>query len=147
MKKAILFATIFSMSVIGNFIVKPAYADKSIQSDINKCVTGASAIGGYATTSGATATASGLPAVGVGVVGLGAGIMMGECIEGTTGAGSAAGDWVYNNSNPETAKQAADQLEEAKESFNNGEYLKGTSEGLKGLGTMGQGLFEGLFDR
>jgi hypothetical protein len=68
------------------------------------------------------------------------GVEIGEGIEKYTGAGSKAGDYIYQNSNRRTAGEAVDKLDAARNDWKKGNYGTAVTEGAQGAGKIFQGF-------
>jgi hypothetical protein len=74
------------------------------------------------------------------VLGAGAaGAKFGVFLEEKTGAGSKAGDWLYNNSNRKTAGEAVDNFDEASSDWKKGNYGDAVVDSAEGAGNMLKG--------
>jgi hypothetical protein len=71
--------------------------------------------------------------------GASAGAATGEAIEKYTGAGSKAGDYIYQNSNRKTAGEAVDKFDNASDSWKKGNYGDAMGNGAQGIGKMFKG--------
>lgn len=98
-------------------------------------------IGGEVAALGGVAAGTAVAGVGLAA---GVGVATGELIEHETGAGSAAGDWLYDHSNPHDAAAAADSFDQAGQDWDHGNYLDAAGDVAGGVGHMAEGLWDGL---
>jgi hypothetical protein len=133
MKKQILVGLTLSLALFG--------AAQSVRADdLNDLLTEAQTLGGAAMGTGSYAGSAGL--------GLATGIKAGRIIEHKTGAGSKAGQWLYDHSDPNAARKAADKFYDAEQDWNNGNYGDSLKHGAHGVRKMYDGLrIKPIFDK
>jgi hypothetical protein len=143
MKFRVIAVTLLSLALLGGFSSMVRAEDTPTEADIKEVVVpvgtlGAGAMGaaGGSTVVGAAAATGIGGAVAAGAAG---GIVTGIGIEHATGAGSSAGDWLYENSNRKTAGEAVDKFDEASGDWKNGNYVDAVGDGAQGVGKMFQG--------
>jgi hypothetical protein len=121
MKKQILIGLTLSLALFGS-IAKPAFADNSHGKSMPKQTN--SGFGSVIDKANKVYDA------------FETGLSVGNLIERKTGAGSASGQWLYDHSDPKTARQAADSFYEAEQSWGNGNYGDSLKHGARGVQQM-----------
>lgn len=128
MKRQLLLSAVLSLAVFGATAL-PARAGDPVDAFVSKDL--ALPTAGCATFCDPESKA----VVGAGYLGAKVGVE----IEKNTGAGSKAGDWLYNNSNRRTAEEAVKQFDNASERWNQGQPIDATLGAARGLGKMVEG--------
>lgn len=103
------------------------------------------ALSGEAATLGAGAAFGAGAAVAGGVLAAGAfGYEAGNLIEEHTHVGEHAGDFLYEHSDPQDALNAAHHFDDAGEDWDKGNYGSAIADGVEGVGSMVEGVWDAL---
>jgi hypothetical protein len=143
MKFRVIAVTLLSLTLWGSFSSIVRAEDTSTESKVETVAKGVGAAGGTVMGSYGGSTlvgaATGTGIGGAALAGAGAGVVAGIELERTTGVGSSAGDWFYENSNRKTAGEAVDKFDAAGSDWKKGNYVDAVGEGTQGVGKMVQG--------
>lgn len=144
MKSRILTGIALSMVLFVSFASTARATDTPTEAEAKELATPMGTLGGAAMGAAGGSTAVGAAgAVGIGgavSAGAAVGIVGGIGIEHATGAGSKAGDLLYENSNRKTAAEAVDKFDSARDSWNKGSYGDAAVDGAGGVGKMIEGF-------
>jgi|GEM_PF-2437373 len=144
MKSRILTGIALSLVLFASFASTARATDTPTEADAKEVAAPLGAVGGAAMGAAGGSTAIGTAgAVGIGgavSAGAAVGVMGGIGIEHATGAGSKAGDLLYENSNRKTAAEAVDRFDSANDNWNKGSYGDAVVDGAGGVGKMVEGF-------
>jgi hypothetical protein len=146
MKSRLIVPMLLSVIFLGGFASTARAVDTPTETQVKDVAVPLGGIGGAAMGAAGGSTAVGAAAAtGIGgavVAGAAAGAVLGIGIEHATGAGSKAGEWLYEHSNRKTAGEAVDSFDHAKTNWQQGEYLDAIGDGAKGIGKMVEGFID-----
>ncbi len=136
--------TLLSITLASTTQATAQSIDSPTEAAVKEVAVPSGVLGGAAMSAAGGSTAVGTAgALGIGgavTAGAAAGVGLGIGIEHTTGLGSKAGDLLYQNSDPNVAREATDKFDAASDNWKKGNYGDAVIDGAQGVGKMFEGI-------